>query len=322
MGSMRRTLVFIVVSIFSLCVVPPVFPQHEKPVMINVLVPATTSSSPLFVLAEKDPLDNTDIAVHVFLNHPQALATLYRGEAQFLFTGTSLGWENRLGGAPLVVIATGVWGVSYLIGNDHSITSFSQLKGKKISLPFPGSPLDFQTRYILHKEGIDPEKDLEISYAPFTQAVPMLKKGLLDAAPLPEPLATNAIIQQGLLRLIDYKTAWADASGDVEHSPQVSLFTTRDFSQKNRELITDFVDAWIEATDFTVQNPSEAARISSLYLSIPVEVMETAISNTLYAVPNWIENREMIISYYTRVKDYLPGKREELPDDFFFSCEK
>ena len=39
-----------------------------------------------------------------------------RGDADLLYTGTSQGWENRLGGSPIVIVGTGVWGVSSLVG--------------------------------------------------------------------------------------------------------------------------------------------------------------------------------------------------------------
>jgi NitT/TauT family transport system substrate-binding protein len=297
------------------------FAQDNKSSPVYILAPASTASTPLFVLAEKDPLENVDIIVKVFINHPQALATLYRKEAQLLFTGTSLGWENRLGGAPIIMVTTGVGGVSYLIGKKPMITDFSQLKGKKVALPFPGSPLDFQTRYILLKKGINPDNDVELRYAPFAQTTSMLVEGLIDVAPLPEPLATSVTIQHGLRRLVDYKKAWADASGAGEYSPQVSLFVTDDFARQNRDLILAIVNSWRESADFTARNPLEAAHITARYLPMPIDILESAIANTLYAVPDYTENRKMVIDYYQKVKDFLPGKREMLPESFFFSFE-
>ncbi|HUV07904.1 MAG TPA: hypothetical protein VMX75_09260, partial [Spirochaetia bacterium] len=108
---------------------------------ITVLVPGSTSSMPLLLMGETDPIGGVDLKIEVFINHAQALARLIRGEAELLFSGTSQGWENYLSGGPLVHINTGVWGISYLIGRDESIRSVSDLRGKKIALPFPGSPL-------------------------------------------------------------------------------------------------------------------------------------------------------------------------------------
>ena len=141
------------------------------PEPLTILVPKSTASLPLLLLAEQDPLPGVDIRTETFINHPRALIQLLRGDADLLYTGTSQGWENHLGGGPLVMINTGTWGVSFLMGRDPGIRSFADLKGLRLSVPFPGSPLDFQTRTILRRQGLDPDRDLTITYAPPPQAV-------------------------------------------------------------------------------------------------------------------------------------------------------
>jgi NitT/TauT family transport system substrate-binding protein len=218
--------------------------------ILKILVPPSTSSIPFFILAKNDPIPGIDIRADIFINHAQALAMLIRRETDLLFTGTSQGWQNRLDGGPVVMINTGVWAVSYFIGRDQNIKSFSDLKGKSIALPFPGSPLDFQTRFILSKEGIDPEKDLQISYSSFPHTVSRLLLGQIDAAPLPEPLATNLVLNKGLTRLIDYKEAWARVSGGEKGSPQVSLFSTDVFIQKEKKLIAELINGGMPPLKF------------------------------------------------------------------------
>ncbi len=125
-----------------------------------------------------------------------------------------------------------MWGVSSLVGRDASIATVADLKGRRIALPFPGSPLDFQTRYLLARAGLDPDRDVEISYGAFTQSLPRLLAGQLDAAALPEPQATTAVRDQGLVRLFRYADAWAAASGRGSASPQVSLFAMADWAER------------------------------------------------------------------------------------------
>ena len=287
--------------------------------ILKILVPPSTSSIPFFILAKNDPIPGIDIRADLFINHAQALAMLIRRETDLLFTGTSQGWQNRLDGGPVVMINTGVWAVSYFIGRDPNISSFSDLKGKRIALPFPGSPLDFQTRFILLKEGIDPEKDLQISYSSFPQTVSRLLLGQIDAAPLPEPLATDLVLNKGLTRLIDYKEAWARVSGGEKGSPQVSLFSTDIFIQKEKKLIAELVNQWRDVSFEVQENPDKAAMLSADILSMQVEVVKAAIENTLYYVPTFEENRKKVIQYYNAVLEFLPGKKQPLDNDFFFT---
>jgi NitT/TauT family transport system substrate-binding protein len=293
--------------------------EEGKKDTLKILVPQSTSSLPILVLAQEDPLPGIDIQAETFINHPKALALLLRGEVDLLLTGTSQGWSNYLNGGPVGMINTGVWDVSYLVGKDASIQRFSDVKGKKIALPFPGAPLDFQTRYILKKQGVNPDKDVQISYSPFGQTVPKLIMGQIDVAPLPEPLATNMVNNKGLVRLIDYKEAWAEVSGGDPLSPQVSLFSTTAFSSQHQELLNALIPHWRSAVQNVQENPKEIAQQFSELLSMPASVVEPAIRNTLFFVPSILENRQRVIEYYKMIKEFLPGDGSSLKEDFFFS---
>jgi NitT/TauT family transport system substrate-binding protein len=290
------------------------------PEPLTILVPKSTASLPLLLLAEQDPLPGVDIRTETFINHPRALVQLLRGDADLLYTGTSQGWENHLGGGPLVMINTGTWGVSYLMGRDPGIRSFADLKGLRLAVPFPGSPLDFQTRTILHRQGLDPDREVTITYASPPQAVGQLLQGQIDAAPLPEPLATSLEMNKGLIRLIAYTRAWAEVSGGEPASPQVSLFATRSFSHEKAGLITSLVSAWALATEQVVNDPETPARLFASALELPPDLIAAATRNTLLEVPSFSENRRLLIGYYDAVKMMLPGERLPLGELFFFQA--
>lgn len=300
----------------------PLPAEKEDVRVLRILVPRSTSALPFLLMAEEDPLPGIDVRAETFISHAQALIKLLRGEAELLLSGTSQGWENHLSGGPLVMINTGVWGVSYLIGKDEAIRSFSDLKGKRLALPFPGSPLDFQTRYILQKSGIDPERDVRISYAPFGQTVPRLIKGQIDAAPLPEPLATWVLKNSGLKRLIDYKQAWAQVSGSDMLSPQVSLFymgVGRSAADSVDAVdICRLVEHWRAASARVTENPQRAALLLASVLEMPMEIIEEAIGNTSFYVPGINENRRRVRAYYSKVKEFMPYNRGNIKDNFFF----
>jgi NitT/TauT family transport system substrate-binding protein len=290
---------------------------------VRLLLPASNSSLPLLLIAEEDPIPGVDVRAQLYQNHAQALALLLRGEAQLLLTGTSQGWENYLSGSPLEMIGTGVWGVSFLIGSKDCppIESITDLAGKSIALPFPGSPLDFQTRFLLQHYGIKADRDLKLIYSPPPQTAALLLKGQIDAAPLPEPLASQLVISQGLQRFLDYKQVWASTHGGDPKSPQVSLFTTRAFAAGNAELLQELVVAWREASEQIVKDPHEAARMFCELLGFSQAVIAQSIPNTLFCVPSPEENRDRVRAYYEAVRGFLPGKRGELEEDFFFCPE-
>ncbi|MBN1838115.1 MAG: ABC transporter substrate-binding protein [Spirochaetales bacterium] len=298
---------------------PPLGAQGSGTEEFTILVPQSTASLPLLLLGDEDPLPGVDLRVEIFINHAQALTALIRGDAEALLTGTSQGWENYLGGGPLVMVNTGVWGVSYLIGSPEApeIRGFGDLAGRRIALPFPGAPLDFQTRYLLTEAGLDPDRDLEILYAPFGQTVPLLLNSRIDAAPLPEPLATNLVEGRGLRRLVDLQEAWAAVTGDPR-SPQVSLFVTRETAQARRELLLSLVKEWRRGTrTVSERGPAVAARYAET-LGMPPGIVARSIPYTLFEVPELRENRRRVEEYYELLRGFLSEERPPLGGEFFF----
>jgi NitT/TauT family transport system substrate-binding protein len=306
-----------VLTLVLLALQPLLLSGEDRP--FRVLVPQSTASLPFLLVADRDPLPGVDLQAAVFVNHAQALIALVRGDADALLTGTSQGWENYLGGGPLVMVDTGVWGVSYLIGARHSgrIDSFGDLKGRRIALPFPGAPLDFQTRYLLSRAGLDPDRDLEILYVPFGQSVPLLLSGRIDAAPLPEPLATSLVVSQGLPRLLDYQQAWAGVTGDPR-SPQVSLFVTRDTARQRGDLLRRLTDEWRASSKVVTDTPGNVASAYAALLGMTPEIVARSIPYTLFYVPGFEENRRRVESYYELLRGFLPGERPPLGAGFFF----
>lgn len=294
--------------------------KPEQAGVLRILVPQSTSAIPLLMLADEDPLAGIDIRAETFLVHAQALALLVRGDADLLYTGTSQGWENRLGGSPIVIVGTGVWGVSSLVGTDAAIGRVADLKGRRIALPFPGSPLDVQTRYLLERAGLDPDRDVQISYGAFTQSLPRLLAGQLDAAALPEPQATAAVRGNGLVRLFRYADAWAAASsgGDAK-SPQVSLFAMADWAAAHARTLRSLVTEWRRASGHAAAKPAEAAARYATALSVDAPLLEEALGNTLLAVPGFADHKARVLAYYAEVSKYLPGERRPLDDAFFFA---
>ncbi len=283
--------------------------QERTPV--RILVPQSTAGLPLMRLAAEGGPAGYVLRCELYLSHPQALA--------LLLSGTSQGWENYLAGGPLVLVNTGVWAISSLIGAPGSgpIRSLTELAGKRIALPFPGSPLDFQTRCMLARAGLDPERSVRLIYFAFSQSMPLLLKGRLDAAPFPEPQATLLVESQHLPRLLEYSRAWAEVSGGDPRSPQVSLFATRDWVRRNASLLRELEPGWRRASEEVIADPAGTAREGAAPLGLPAGVLEKAIGYTLFWVPGQEENQRRVVEYYQTVKAYLPGARGELGRDFF-----
>ena len=287
---------------------------------VRVLVPQSTSSLPFLLMAREHAIPGVDLQVEFFLNHAQALAVLLRGETDLLLSGTSQGWENRLDGSPLVMIDTGVWAVSSLVGRDASLKGFADLKGKRLALPFPGSPLDFQSRALLAFESIDPDKDLTISYGPFAA-----KRAEAARRPARRRGTARAPCNHGR------EEEWPHPAHPVlprvgpAHRGGRRVAAGEPFLPR-RVLpgITPRPSApsyppGTEASRSVTTNPSEAASRFSASLNTDPAILEEATRNTLLDVPSIAENRTRVLAYYRMVAKYFPAGSRPLDEQFFLA---
>lgn len=288
-------------------------------VQIKILLAKSTSAIPFLEIIRRDAaadiLPGIEIKVEFFANHAQALARLLSGDVTLIYTGANVGWENHLSGGPVVMIGTGVWGVSSIVGSDAGYTDVHDLVNKRVALPFPGAPLDLQMRYIFEKNGIDPDVDVDIVYAPFPQAAGQILSGQVDAAPLLEPLATTLVEINGLRRYERMQDAWAKVNGGDPLSPQVSLYTTAETYRRIVTLLKGFVDAWREMSVYVTAFPDEAAALHSEGLGYEPGIVAKAIGNSILAVPGREENRAKVLEYIALLSAD-PEKR--VPEDGFF----
>ncbi len=291
-----------------------------KDILLKLLAPQLTSSIPLLEIERRDAIDDVlpgvEIEVEFFANHAQALARLLNGDVALIFTGANVGWENHLSGGPIVMINTGVWGTSSIVGSLSEYKGLRDLVNKRVALPFPGAPLDLQMRYIFEKNGIDPDREIQIVYAPFPQAAGQILAGQVDAAPLPEPLATTLVENQGLYRYERVQDAWAKVNGGDPLSPQVSLYTTALTYQAIAGIIPRLVAEWSEMSEYVTAFPVKAADAHADRLGYQKSIVAEALGNTILMVPDREENRSRVLAYIALMSTDA-GK--SVPKDVFFA---
>ncbi len=289
---------------------------------LEILVPKSTSSIPLLLVERWDSANDVvpGVAVNVdfFTNHQQALALLLRGEIDLLLTGTSMGWQNYLDGGPVVLINTGIWGVSSLLVSDESINGFEDLEGRTISVPFPGAPLDVQVRYILRHNGLTPGEDVSIVFLPFAQSIGALISGRIDAAPLPEPIASDLVMNRGLKRVTEMRSAWGEAIDGVPEAPEVSLFAHKDRVDDLEQAIVLLVSVWRTASDWVEANPEETGRDFAESIDRAKDVLAEAVRRTVFHVPAYEQNRRAVKTYFGIMKNSYDTIIGDLQQGFFY----
>ena len=109
------------------------------------------------------------------------------------------------------VMAVNTLGVLYVVEKGDTVHSFADLKGRTILSTGKGTTPEYVLRYLLKKNGLDPDKDVKIEYyseaSEVTAQMAATKKDAI--AVLPQPYVTAAQMKDSELRVVlDLTKEW------------------------------------------------------------------------------------------------------------------
>ena len=109
------------------------------------------------------------------------------------------------------VMAVNTLGVLYVVEKGNTVHSFADLKGRTILSTGKGTTPEYVLRYLLTKNGIEPDKDVKIEYyseaSEVTAQMAATKKDAI--AVLPQPYVTAAQMKDSDLRVVlDLTKEW------------------------------------------------------------------------------------------------------------------
>ncbi|MGB9840087.1 ABC transporter substrate-binding protein [Thermovenabulum sp.] len=134
-----------------------------------------------------------------------------------------------------------------LTAKDKNIDSIEKLKGKDIALS-KNTIIEYATDRILEKYGLNPEDVNKVVVPQIPARLEMLQNGKVDAATLPDPLASVAVKNGAKI---------IETTNKLGINPGVLLFTQKALESKENE-IKAFYRAYNKAVDFLKQNDKSA----------------------------------------------------------------
>ncbi len=260
---MKRDGIVVAVAVFSLLLlIPAASAQSLKTVYIG-LVSITPSNAPIIAAADggyfkKQGLDGKPL---VMSGSTTALAAMLSGDVGFINVAGSGLINAYLGGRDAVMISGLVNFAPYDLIVAKGINTIEDLKGKKVGIARFGGSADFLARYGLEKHGIKPGRDVTIlQTGGNAERLSAVSQGAIQATLLEQGFAYQAK-KAGFRSLLDFSTIGLD----YQHS---GIATTKSFIAKNRELVTGFLKALIEATNRYKNDRSFGIKVLEKHLRI------------------------------------------------------
>lgn len=156
-----------------------------------------------------------------------------------------------------------------VVRKDSGINKVADLKGKVFGINAVGGTVEQGTRIIAKKNGLDPDRDLTFVEArpPFLGT--MVRDNKIQAATLFQPFLEEAMAK-GDLKVL-YKNS------DVYGGPTDYVFMAFDnnFLKANAKAVRDYIEDYLIAVNWALDNRAEAVRIYAEQWKLPVPVVDS-----------------------------------------------
>lgn len=258
---------------------------------------------------------------------PDAIVSkLTTGEADLAAVPTNLAaslYKKTSGNIVMVAINTEC--VLNFVENGNSIASIKDLKGKTIYSTGEGSNPEYILRYILSKNGLDPDTDVSIKFVTENEELAaLLIKGEAQVALVPEPLCTTVLTKNENLRIaVSVNDAWKEIEKDT--LPLMGcVVATKDFVSNHKDALKTFLFEYENSIDMVKEHPEDIATYCEKYGIIASEKI------ALKAFPNchltFISGKDMkpsILDYFQVLFDANPKSiGGSMPEDGFYYSEE
>ena len=181
----------------------------------------------------------------------EVVPKLIKGEVDIAAIPANLAatlYQKTSGG--IQVMAVNTLGVLYVVEKGDTVHRFADLKGRTILSTGKGTTPEYVLRYLLRKNGIDPDKDVKIEYyseaSEVTAQMAATKKDAI--AVLPQPYVTAAQMQDSSLRIVlDLTKEWNKVC-DTQLITGVTVVRTA-YAEEHPEEVINFLKDYQKSVD-------------------------------------------------------------------------
>jgi NitT/TauT family transport system substrate-binding protein len=165
-----------------------------------------------------------------------------------------------LAGAQIALVACYLNSLPYELVVNESIKTAEELKGKSIGISRLGSASDVAARALLRGLNLEPDKQVPIlQVGGSSERAAAFRAGRIAGFPSPPGIVhlTKGMPFRILISTADFKQRF--------EFPYICAATTRDYLQKNRDVVKRVIMAHIEAVHFVKTRKDESKKIMSKY---------------------------------------------------------
>jgi len=174
--------------------------------------------------------------------------------------------------------------MQFLVRRDSGIESVRDLKGKRVATNAIGSAADTAIRAMLHREGLDPRRDVNILEVGFPNMQAMLESGRVDLVSGAQPF-TGRMLKTGNHKvLFDARNAFGAPTQGV------MLAARAKFLEENKQAVQDYFEDHVRAVRWFLdpKNRDEAVKIVAGVMKADPSRLSTFLTQNDYYRDPWL----------------------------------
>lgn len=221
----------------------------EGPVRIAGLKGPTTMGLVNLLDMEQQGSAALDYDLQLYGTADEIVPGLIKGELDMAAIPANLAaalYQKTKGG--IQVMAVNTLGVLYVVEKGDTVHSMADLAGRTILSTGKGTTPEYLLRYLLEKNGLDPDKDVNIQYcSEATEVTAQMAAAQKDAiAVLPQPYVTAAGMKDPSLRVALDLTAEWDKVSDSQLVTGVTVVRTQ-YAQEHPDVVEVFLQEYAQS---------------------------------------------------------------------------
>lgn len=252
-----------------------------KIIQIHMTVPNAPNSIPFFYMQEKKNLgENIILEVSVHKSGEEAIAKTMKKEVDLAYFGVQEAAKLYNKKVPIRLLDVSTWASFELLTTREDISSWEDLKGKKLWIGDKGGPMSYLTEINLRENGLSLETDLSVNRMPIKELseVVINQTKDIDLFVMREPFSSQVKAKNE-----EIKVAF-DLGEEYEKMqnfkvPQGGVIVRTEFLSEQKELIKNFQKEYQEAILWVKSNPEKAALIGEKYLGGKTATFTKSINN-------------------------------------------
>lgn len=287
---------------------------------IKVYVPdGLPALSAAKLIKETPSIDKNVNITYEVAKTPDLLSTkIMSAEADIAVVPSNLAAQAYNAGLPYKLAATAGWGSLFVISAEE-ITNWSGLKGKEIYSIGKGLTPDIAFRYLLAQNGLDPEKDVKITYLnAATELAPAFISGKSTVAVMPEPMLTTVLDKKSTTKVVfDLNAEWKKATQSFLGFPQSSLVIKNDLLNQQKSFVQSFLKQFEDSVNWANGNAGKLGEYAeAIQLSVNKAAVEKCMPRANLKFVSANNSREEYGKYFKILFDFEPKSiGGKLPDE-------